>query len=139
MSEENKCRRCPKFIEETKKCGGKDCPVFNARDIWKSAIKEKWGIDLVDKYFIENLCNNCEELLEKTLTTFNNFKLGTEATKEFEKESGGKFTYEIDGGQKGRCSYDIKLQTIKIWEDDKVYEFDLKKESLENILNSMNF
>ena len=133
------CRRCSKPIEEIKSCGGKNCPAFNARDIWKPSIKRDLEIDLVDKYFVRNLCNNCEDLLEKTLNTFLNCKIGEKSIKELEKESGGKFTYEIEGGNEGLHTHDAKSQIIKIWEGSEIYEFDLKKENLENILNSMNF
>lgn len=44
-----------------------------------------------------------------------------------------------EGGHQGKYFCDAKNKKIKIWEENQIREFDLKKHSLENILSSMNF
>ena len=91
MENVKKCRRCSSLIEEARSCGERNCPVFNARDNWKPELKKKWGVDLADKYFIRNLCNSCENLLEKTLLAFLNCKINEKTISEIEEKTDGNF------------------------------------------------
>lgn len=136
MLENKKCRRCSKDIEKVKSCGEVGCPCWNPRDLSRPAIKRDLNIDLLDKYFVENLCNSCSDKLEDTLDVF--YKYWTIGRN---REEFGNKNIEVnaEGGHKGRYFFDTKSKTIKIWEGSNFQEFDLKRESLENILNSMGF
>ena len=124
--EEKICRRCSKPIELVKSCGQVDCPFWNPRDMWGKDIKNNLGIKEIDKHLVENLCNRCSDCLENALQAFYNCKT---VTKDF----------HVVGGHKGKWESDNQTQIIKIWEVSKIWEFDLKENSLENILNLMNF
>lgn len=69
------CRRCSKIIEEIKSCGEPNCPAWNPRDLSRPMIKRDLNIDLPDKYFVENLCNNCSDIFENLLTAFHTVKV----------------------------------------------------------------
>jgi len=124
--EDKNCRRCSKPIEKVKSCGKENCPYWNPRDMWGTMIKRDLKLNSIDKYLVENLCNNCSDKLEDILAAFYNCKASS-------KELGSA------GGCKDRWEYDTKTQKIKVWERSKMWEFDTEKQSLENILDSMNF
>lgn len=54
------------------------------------------------------------------------------------QEEFGNKNIEVNAewGHKGKYFFDTKTKKIKIWEGGDVREFDLKKESLENILDN---
>lgn len=44
-----------------------------------------------------------------------------------------------EGGVKDKYWSNTKTKRIKVWESNKIWEFDLSNSSIENILESMNF
>ena len=103
-----KCIHCGKNSR-----GGQTSEYYNNTGIWLPKFQTDIDISLSEEQ-LKSLCDNCAILADNLLSAYYNCR---KAAREF----------GVAGGLRNRWEFDTRTQMIKFWENDRRWEFNIKK------------